>query len=59
MQNKLDMLFQLFWVIGGPNHTTMEYSLLSWCNHKAGLGNPMVYCLAWHTRPSSSSQIIP
>ena len=29
MQNKLDMLFQLFWAIGGPNHTIMEYSLLS------------------------------
>ena len=53
------MLFQLFRAIGEPNHTIMEYSLLSWCNHKAGLGGPMAYCLAWHIRLDSSSQIIP
>ena len=58
MQNKLDMLFQLFRAIGGPNHTIMEYSLLSQCNHKAGLGSPMAYCLAWHIGLDSSSQII-
>ena len=45
MQNKLDMLFQLFRSNGGPNHMIMEYSLLSWCNHKVGLGGPMAYCL--------------
>ena len=59
MQNKLDMLFQLFGVIGGSNHTIMEYSLLSWCNHKVGLSGPMAYCLAWHIRLDSSSQVIP
>ena len=53
MQNKLDMLFQLFRAIGGPNHTMMEYCLLSQCNHKAGLDGPMAYCLAWHTGPNS------
>ena len=58
MQNKLDMLFQVFRAIGGPNHTIMEYSLLSQCNHKAGLGGPMAYCLAWHTGPNSNSQVI-
>ena len=45
LQNKLDMLFQLFWAIGGPNHTIMEYSLLSRCNHKVGLSGPMAYYL--------------
>ena len=59
MQNKLDMLFQLFWAIGGPNHMIMEHFLLSQCNHKVGLGNPMAYCLTWHVRHYSSSQIIP
>ena len=59
MQNKLDMLFQLFQVIGGPNHTIMEYSLLSRCNHKVGLSGPMAYYLTWHIRPDNSSQIIP
>ena len=58
MQNRLDMLFQLFRAIRGPNHTIMEYSLLSWCNHKLGLNGPMAYCLAWHIRPDSNSQII-
>ena len=29
MQNKLDMLFQLFRAIGGPNHMIMEHFLLS------------------------------
>ena len=37
MQNKLDMLFQPSRVIGRPNHSIMEYSLLSRCNHKARL----------------------
>ena len=37
MQNKLDMLFQHFWAIRGPNHTMVEYSLLSRCNHKYDL----------------------
>ena len=46
MQNKLDMLFQLFQTIGGPNHTMMEYSLLSQYKHKAGLNGPMAYYLA-------------
>ena len=46
MQNKLDMLFQLFRAIGGPNHMTMEHSLLSRCNHKAGLNGPIAYFLA-------------
>ena len=59
MQNKLDMLFQLFWAIEGPNHTMMEHSLLSRCNYNAGLDSPMAYCLAWHTRPNSRSLIIP
>ena len=59
MQNKLDMLFQLFWAIEVPNHTMMEYSLLSQCNHKPGLDSPMACCLAWHTSPDSRSQIIP
>ena len=59
MQNKLDILFQLFWAIGRPNHTIMEYSLLNRCNHKVGLGGPMAYCLAWYIGPDSSSQIIP
>ena len=59
MQNKLHMRFQLFQAIGGPNHTIMEYCLLSWCNHKTGLGGPMAYCLAWHIGPNSRSQIIP
>ena len=59
MQNKLDMLFQLFRAIGGPNHTIMEHFLLSRCNHKTGLGSPMAYYLAWHIRLDSSSQIIP
>ena len=49
MQNKLDMLFQLFWAIEGPNHTIMEHFLLSQCNHKVGLDGPMAYYLAWHT----------
>ena len=44
--NKLDMLFQLFRAIGGPNHTMTEYLLLTWCNHKARLNGPMAYCLA-------------
>ena len=59
MQNKLDMLFQLFRPIGGPNHTIMEYFLLSRCNHKAGNDSPIAYCLAWHIGPNSRSQIIP
>ena len=46
MQNKLDMLFQLFRAIGEPNHTIMEYSLLSQCNHKVRFDCPMAYCLA-------------
>ena len=46
MQNKLDMLFQLLRAIGGPNHTMMEYSLLSRCNHKARVDGPMACCLA-------------
>ena len=46
MQNKLDMLFQLFRAIGGPNHTIMEYSLLNRCTHKARHSCPMAYCLA-------------
>jgi len=46
LQNKLDMLFQLFRAIGGPNHTIMEYSLLNRCNHKARCSCPMAYCLA-------------
>ena len=58
MQTKLDMLFQLFQAIGGPNHTIMEYSLLSRCDHKVGLSGPMAYCLTWHTGPNSSSQVI-
>ena len=37
MQNKLDMLFQPSWVSGRPNHSMMEYFLLSWCNYKARL----------------------
>ena len=53
------MLFQLFQAIGRPSHTIMEYSLLSWCNHKVGLGGPMAYCLAWHIGPNGRSQIIP
>ena len=59
MQNKLDMAFQLFWAIRGPNHTLMAYSLLSRCNHKAGLDGPMAYCLDWHIGPNGRSQIIP
>ena len=59
MQNKLDMLFQLFWEFGGPNHTIMEYSLLNRCNHKVGLDGPMAYYLTWHTEPNGRSQIIP
>ena len=59
MQNKLDMLFQLFQAIGGPNHTIMKYSLLSRCNHKVGLGGPMAYCLTQHIGPDNGSQIIP
>ena len=59
MKNILDMLFQLLRAIGGPNHTIMEYSLLSRCNHKAGLGGPMAYCFTWHIGPNSRSQIIP
>ena len=55
MQNKLDTLFQLSRAIGGSNHTIMEYSLLSRCNHKVGLGGPMAYCLAWHIGPNSRS----
>ena len=39
------MLFQLFQVIGGPNHMIMEYSLLSRCNHKARLDGPMAFVL--------------
>ena len=58
MQNKLDMLFQLLRAIGGPNHTMMEYSLLSQCNHKARLDGPMVYYLTWHIGPNSRSQNI-
>ena len=58
MQNKLDMLFQLFRAIGGPNHMVMEHSFLSRCNHKAGLDGPMAYCVTWHTGPNSRSQII-
>ena len=53
------MLFQLFRAIKGPNHTIMEHSLLSRCNHKARLDGPMAYYLAWHTGPNSRSQIIP
>ena len=53
------MLFQLFWAIGGLNHTMMERFLLSWCNHKVGLHGPMAYYLAWHIGPNSRSQIIP
>ena len=56
MQNKLDMLFQLFQAIGGPNHKIMEHSLLNWCNHKARLYGPMAYCLAWHTGGYDSIQ---
>ena len=59
MQNKLDMLFQLFQAIGGPNHTMIEHSLLNQCNHKVGLNGPMANCLTWHTVPNSISQIIP
>ena len=59
MQNKLDMVFQLFQAIGGPNHMIMEYFLLNQCNHKVGLNGPMAYYLAWHIRLDSSSQIIP
>ena len=59
MQNKPDMLFQLFRAIGGPNHTIMEYSLLSRYNHKVGLGGPMAYCLTWHRGPNGRSEIIP
>ena len=55
MKNKLDMLFQLFRAIGGPNHMIMEYSLLSRCNHKVGLDGPMAYCLAWHVGPNIRS----
>ena len=58
MQNKLDMLFQLFRAIGGPNHTMKEYSLLNGCNHKVGLDGPMAYGLAWHTGLNSRSHII-
>ena len=46
MQNKLDMLFQLFRAIRGPNHMMMEHSLLSRRNHKVRLKGPMAYCLA-------------
>ena len=53
MQNKLDMLFQLFRAIGGLNHKIMEYSLFSRCNHKVGLDYPMAYYLAWHIGPDS------
>ena len=53
------MLFQLFQAIGGPSHTIMEYSLLSRCNHKVGLGGPMAYCLTRHIGLDSGSQIIP
>ena len=59
MKNKLDMLFQLFQAIGGPNHTMMEHSLLNRYNHKEGLDGLMSYYLAWHTEPNSRSQIIP
>ena len=44
---------------GGPNHTIMEYFLLSRCNHKVGLGSPIAYCFAWHVGPNGGSQIIP
>jgi len=37
MQNKLNMLLQPSQVIGRPNNSMMEYSLLSWCNQKARL----------------------
>ena len=58
MQNKLDILFQLFQAIGGPNHTMMEYSLLSRCNHKARLDGPKAYHLTQHPWLDSRSQII-
>ena len=58
MQNKLDVLFQPSQVIGRPNHSMMEYSLLSWFNHKARLGGPKACCLAWHPWLDSKSQII-
>ena len=48
IQNKLDMLFQPSRVIERPNHSMMEYSLLSWCNHKARLDSPKACHLAWH-----------
>ena len=59
MQNKLDVIFQLFRAIGEPNHTIMEYSLLCQCNHKVRLDRLIAYCLAWHIRPNRRSQIIP
>ena len=48
-----------FQAIRGPNYTMMEYSLLSRCNHKAGLDGLMAYCLTWHIGLDSRSQIIP
>ena len=57
MQNKLDMLFQPSQVIGRPNHSKMEYSLLSWCNHKARLNGPKACHLAQHPWLDSRSQI--
>ena len=57
-QNKLDMLFQHSWEIGRPNHSMMEYSLLSQCNHKARLDGLMTCRLAWHPWSDSRSQII-
>ena len=58
MQNKLDMLFQLFRAIGRPNHMIMEYSLLSRCNHEVGLSGLMAYNLAWRIGPNSNSRVI-
>ena len=48
MQNKLDMLFQPSRMIRRPNHSMMEYFLLSRCNYKARLDGPKAYHLAWH-----------
>ena len=47
MQNKLDMLFQPSRVIERPNHSLIEYSLLSQCNHKARLDGLKAYRLTW------------
>ena len=58
MQNKLDMLFQPSRVIERSNHSLMEYSLLSQCNHKARLDGPKACRLAWHPWLDSRSLII-